>query len=347
MRIITAKKVWAQIKFDLIGKDSYRGVSLTYSWLANQFGHFSLAFITTFALYHILLHFTCIAKPAFWAGIGIAAAWFVFECFNFLGPLWLNKSKHATKNVQGGYTFQPEWKNIAYDTATDVLFFGLGAFSMSLSLAYDSTMLYILLALIAVALYPIRDWYLTKMYQQAAGYPFQFRLSQWNNTINEEQKQVIVDFVNTNETGKHLLIFGANNTGKTSLSVAIANERSIKHNTCSYTTAMKLISLFYEANIDINAPKSLDLWAWRNASLLIIDDVNPGVCTNSSIINSSVFGAFLNNQKFGSANIATMQNSSAIWVLGNGNCNDEISTNWVTMLTQIGVKQNNITCINL
>lgn len=347
MRIITAKKVWAQIKFDLIGKDSYRGVSFTYSWLANQFGHFSLAFVTTFALYHVLLLFTCIAKPAFWAGIGIAAAWFIFECFNFLGPLWFKKTKHATKNVKGVYTFQPDWKNIAYDTVTDVIFFTIGAFTMSVSLACNNIMLYTLLALIAIALYPIRDWYLTKMYQQAAGYPFQFRLSQWNNTINPEQKQVIIDFINTKATGKHLLIFGANKTGKTSLSVAIANERSIKHNSCSYTTAMKLISLFYEVNIDITAPESLDLWAWRNASLLIIDDVNPGINSNNSIIDPTTFLEFLNNPTFGNANIAAMQNNNVVWVLGNGNCEGGVSSDWVAMLTSIGVSSNNITCINL
>jgi len=347
MRIITAKKVLAQIKFDLIGKDSYRGVSLTYSWLANQLGHFSLAFIPTFALYHVLLRFTYIAKPAFWSGIAIAGAWFVFECFNFLGPLLFKKSKQATKNASGGYTFKPDWKNITYDTTTDVLFFTIGAFSMSLSLVYNTTVLYVLLGLILLVLYPIKDWYLTKMYQQAAGYPFQYRLSQWNNTINATQKQAIIDFVNTSETGKHLLIFGANNTGKTSLSVAIANERSIKHRSCSYTTAIKLMSLFYEEDIDVNAPKSLDLWAWRNASLLIIDDVNPGIETTNSIIHPETFFTFLNNQTLGNSNANALKNNSAIWVLGNSQSDEDISIKWVSILVQNGIEQNKITCIYL
>lgn len=345
MRIITAKKVLAQLKFDLIGKDSYRGVSLTYSWLANQFGHFSLAFITTFILHHILMCFTCIEEPAFWAGTSVAAAWFIFECFNFLGPLLFDKSKHATKNVSGSYTFQPDWKNIAYDTATDVLFFGIGAFTMSVTLAFDTTILYLLLALIVIVIYPIRDWYLTKMYQQAAGYPFQFRLSQWNNTISEAQKQTIIDFTQTIETGKHLLVFGANKAGKTRLSVAIANERSIKHKSCSYTTAMKLISLFYEPNIDINAPKSLDLWAWRNASLLVVDDVNPGV--DSTLIHPSIFLNFLANTLFCNDNIAAMKASNVIWVLGNGDGKETATDNWVKMLTQIGIEEDKITCIYL
>ena len=34
----TLKDIFSQLKADLIGKDSYRGVTLSYSWLANQLG---------------------------------------------------------------------------------------------------------------------------------------------------------------------------------------------------------------------------------------------------------------------------------------------------------------------
>lgn len=343
---ISSRKVLAQIKYDLIGKDSYRGVSLTYSWLANQFGHFSLAFVTTFGLYHLLQHLTCILNPAFWAGIGITAAWFLFECYNFLGPLLLKKSKQASKNKSGGYTFQPDWKNIAFDTATDVLFFAIGAFTMSNSLEHNSFILYILLGLIAAVIYPVCHWYLTKMYQQAACYPFQFRLSQWNKTITDVQKSTIIDFVNTTETGKHLLLFGTNNSGKTSLSVAIANEQSIKHKSCSYTTAMKLFSQFYEPNIDITDSNSLDLWVWRNAGLLIVDDVNPGLNIDSNLISATLFYSFLTNDTFGNDNKKALQNN-VIWVLGNNTPTDNKEQEWIDMLTQIGIEKTNIICLNL
>lgn len=346
MGTISAKKVIAQLTYDLIGKDSYRGVSLTYSWLANQFGHFSLAFVSTFGLYHILLCFECITKPSFWAGISVAVGWFLFEVYNFLGPLLFNKSKYAKKNISGNYTFQPDWKNVAYDTATDVVFFAIGAFTMSNGLEHNQPILYILLALIAIVIYPVRDWYLTKMYQQAACYPFQFRLSQWNKTVSDEQKATILDFVNTTETGKHLLLFGTNNSGKTSLSVAIGNERSIKHKSCSYTTAMKLFSLFYEPNIDITEPNSLDLWVWRKAGLLIVDDVNPGLTIDSNLINPSTFYDFMNNDCFGSANIKALQ-SNVIWVLGNNTPTDNKAQEWVDMLTKIGIEKSNIISLNL
>ncbi len=51
---ISFKRILKQLKADLIGKDSYRGVTLTYAWLANQFGHISLGFIPTFLVYYFI-----------------------------------------------------------------------------------------------------------------------------------------------------------------------------------------------------------------------------------------------------------------------------------------------------
>jgi hypothetical protein len=42
MKVIQAKYILQQLNFDLIGKDSYRGITLTYAWMANQFGHIAL-----------------------------------------------------------------------------------------------------------------------------------------------------------------------------------------------------------------------------------------------------------------------------------------------------------------
>jgi hypothetical protein len=110
---------------------------------------------------------------------------------------------------------------------------------------------------------------------------------------------------------------------------------------------MKLISLFYEPNIDVNAPKNLDLWVWRNASLLIIDDVNPGVPLSKALIHPSSFFSFLNNDSFGKDNLATMKKNNIIWVLGSGNCDDDIKETWINMLADIGIDIDNISCINL
>ena len=91
MKTITGRDIRNQLKSDLIGKDSYRGVTLTYTWLANQFGHISLGFIPTFILYIILSKYYNEESASILAAVFISGAWFIFETFNFLGPLLLSK----------------------------------------------------------------------------------------------------------------------------------------------------------------------------------------------------------------------------------------------------------------
>ena len=97
-RPITLANFFAQLKADLIGKDSYRGVTLTYSWLANQFGHFSLGFIPTLLLYLCFLKCYGADYAVRWAPVIVAAAWILFETYNFLGPL-LSKKQSKSKLV--------------------------------------------------------------------------------------------------------------------------------------------------------------------------------------------------------------------------------------------------------
>jgi hypothetical protein len=49
---IPFKRILQQLKAALVAKDSYRDVPLTYAWLARQFGHISLGFITAFLVYY-------------------------------------------------------------------------------------------------------------------------------------------------------------------------------------------------------------------------------------------------------------------------------------------------------
>jgi|GEM_PF-6513658 len=124
----TLKDILSQLKADLIGKDSYRGVTLSYSWLANLLGAFS--------------------------------AGYMFEPSAV--PLWAN-----------------------------------------------------LLLAILLIVFPGRDWYLTKIYQQKAIYPFQFRLSQWNFFMEPVQANLVKDYLKTAVKNKtHLLLFGAKTKAK-------------------------------------------------------------------------------------------------------------------------------------
>ena len=345
MGYINRQAIIGQLKKDLIGKDSYRGVTLTYSWLANQFGHFSLGFIPTIIIYSFLKSKPGIQHPELWAAFGVWSAWILFETYNFLGPLLLKVPTKRTVLNKGNYTFSPAWMNVAFDTLTDLIYFGMGALAASLVCHYHPGMLATLLILLLLVTYPAYYWYTTKMYVQNAEYPFQLRLSQWNQQIDDKNKAAVQEFLDNKEQGKHMLIFGSRGSGKTTLSIGIATEASIKNNCCSYVTAVKLLSLFFEKTAN---PQHLDkLWYWRNCNLLVIDDINPGQPVKGDIITTRLFYDLLNNVDCGPDNIRHIRDKNIIWVMGTDDPTNLLEQKWENLLQQIGVQKSNIVTVNL
>ena len=348
--IITSKQISKQLKADLIGKDSYRGVTLTYSWLANQFGHFSLGFLPSIILQKILLKHTHIATPAFVAAIIIAASWLLFELYNFLGPLLLNKHSTSPKlfiPAASKYVFKPAWANVAFDTFTDVCFFAVGAFTASLFGGIIAKEIYVICTLLIILMYPVRYWFITKMLMQYARFPVQFRLSQWKGNMEEQQNKTVLQYIATSKiaTGNHLLVFGALRTGKSLLSVGIATELAISQKACSYYTATKWYNLLALTNEEIIQAEDCDVWSWRTANVLVIDDVNPSDPLHKDFITPSDLKSFIENTKLSQENKADLKNKNVIWVMGKADAtNNEDS--WIQMLHQT-IGEVNIEVINL
>jgi hypothetical protein len=338
---ITGKNIYRQLIADLIGKDSYRGVTLTYSWLANQFGHFSLGFIPTFIGFLILKKYYPEDRAALKAAWIISAIWLTFEIFNFLGPLLFTK----LGNMKKAYVFQPAWGNIAFDTITDLSFFWVGAFISSMLCGFTPTALMVVVVLTVLMIYPAYYWYLTKMYLQAPSYPFQFRLSQWNTEkIPEEDIDLVRRFLDNRDQGMHLFVFGPKKSGKTSLSVAIATELSIRHHSAVYTSAMKLYCMFFEQ--DEHASEDV-LWTWRKASILVIDDINPGAPIKDDLITPERFLNFVDTFSTNDINRTVLKQTNVIWVLGDDDEARKLSDRWQGMLMSIGVPTEKMLSLNL
>lgn len=346
MSSISLREVRRQLKNDLIGKDSHRGVTLTYSWLANQFGHFSLGFIPTFILFLRLKTPGSEKQSAIMAAVYVSLFWLAFEIFNFLFPL-LSKVSYT---LQKKY-FKPAWKNIGFDTFTDLLFFWFGASVAGLTLSFFQTELWIstflLLASIVAAGY---YWFVTKIYLQTAQFPFQMRLSQFNKEISDENVDKVLQFRNKTDFGNHLLVFGAANTGKSSLSIGLATEFSIAHGKCYYTTVMKLFSMFFKPDDDDSRE---NLWTWRSASLLIIDDINAGDPVQPDIVTADKFLRFLRtdmikgSENLKKVNIDAFKEKNVIWVLGNEPDSISRQQKWDALFRELEVDDCKITVVNL
>ncbi|MCF8339825.1 MAG: hypothetical protein K9I82_02535 [Chitinophagaceae bacterium] len=338
----TAKMIFRQILNDLSGKDAYQGITLTYTWMANQFGHLSLGFFLTLILNFVFENVYKIPEPSLIGAICSTIFWIIFEMFNFLFPLLL--SRNSAKNNKKQYPFQPPWLNIAFDTFTDICFFGIGSCIAGLYLHTHLALLISLVALLFIALYPTYYWYLSKMYLQNAKFPFQFRLSQWMGSITNNDRKKLYQFLHQSSNGNHLFILGARKTGKTSLAVGLSSEFSITNKACYYVTAMKLFNILDVSEAELNEDKN-QIWNFRNSNILVIDDINPSLEDCPKLVTPTLFYTMLcSNENTRLENEKLLIDKNTIWVLGK---DFENLKSWMQMLEQFGVKRDNIFSINL
>lgn len=327
---ITFNEVWKTLHADLIGKDSHRGITLTYGWMANQVGHFSLGFIPTYITFLL----TDTPQISF---IIVAVFWLCFEFFNALSPLY-------KKEYKGNGIFPVQWGNLIFDTFTDLCFFWLGGFTFYILNAFNTSMFYVLLLAASALSLSIRYWFLVKLYQQNAFLPFQFRLSQWNAAIHSDNIYPILHMFSHTGQQKHLIVVGAKGKGKTTLMVGLANELAILKNKITYTTFSKWISLLEEDN-DTLKRTGLSLWKWTESEFLVIDDINPGAPINANKYSSSDILSYIERSE-SLRNKQSLQNMSVAWILGDFHPSDSLEQ-FKDVLLKIGVNENDIYLINL
>lgn len=334
---ITLKEIGKQLYWDLVGKDSQRGISLTYAWMCNQWGHIALGFIPAmFMGAYGDMHWWGLENIVI-AGLLISVIATVFEAYNYLWPLLTQRGKMS---------FEPDWMNVGFDTCTDLLFFYIGGLTAIQVLAsmYGIGIAdgygYALMGAGAAAFVIAGYWYTVKMYVQAAGFPFQFRLSQWMFAISERDKQAVLAVVKHKER-RHILVFGQESTGKTGLAVAIATEFAIRRTPALYTTACKMSDMFLATDAVLSA-RSRGLWTWRGAECLVIDDINTGNPV-PDIVTPEFLRPLICSGPLAGANTAALKQQTVIWVIGT----TDRRAAWEAFIAEIGIAPENILCIDL
>lgn len=328
---VPLKVIIKQLKKDLIGKDSHRGVTLTYSWMANQFGHFSLGFIPTYLLYLFLQNWFPIDSSAIYATVTVALHWTFFEAYNFIWPLI---------KLQRVNAFKSDYKNIGYDTFTDLCFFYYGGIIAFLTFSTINNIWLYTAILVAILIWSSRYWYLTKLCIQSAKFPFQSRLCMFTLPIDENSKKEILNFM-SDMKHNNLLIFGGHLTGKSTLAVSIATELAIKRISCYYTTFSKLLQMTNKSDEGI-LQHTKNINTWRTSSCLVIDDINIGN-GNCEIASPKNFLTCLTNTDYKNQNITAIRNQKNIWVVGDYKNSDK----WVNSLLKIGFNKNEILSVYL
>jgi hypothetical protein len=328
---VSLKDVMKVLHADLIGKDSHRGITLTYGWMANQVGHFALGFIPTCALVII-----CGYEPIhslFYVGL----FWLLFEIYNALSPLY-------KKEYKGNGSFRIHWTNLTFDTFTDLCFFWFGGFSFYMFMGTDQLKWLIFAAALVFLLICIRFWFLTKLFQQNAFLPYQFRLSQWDGEISIKNKEIVSWFLSNGHQPHHFIVYGGKGKGKTRLTVGMANELAIRHLRSTYTTLSKWVGLLQESDNELEKSK-ISLWKWTDSHFLLIDDINPGVPESANKFSAADLKKFVEFSN-GDRNKLALQKMSVAWVVGSNNETDTIES-WVKVVRELGLNEDQIHIIDL
>lgn len=331
MLAITLKDVWKVLHADLIGKDSHRGITLTYGWFANQVGHFALGFVPSYFL-HSCFNFTITHATLY-----TAIFWTVFETYNVLSPLY-------KKEYKGNKSFKVQWGNIVFDMFTDLCFFWIGCTLYYLSQVDNKQVLIIFISCLFLMLFSIRYWFLTKLYQQNALFPYQFRLSQWDVELQKNSIELITTFLKQKPDGQHFIVLGNKGKGKTRLMVGMANEFSIRHRKCTYTTMSKWASMLEEDDQTL-VETSFSIWNWSNAHFLLIDDINPGNPKDSNKTSSNE--TYMNIVRtHENRNVSALRTMNVAWIVGEC-CAGETPNDWKEMIHKLNVSLESIHIINL
>ena len=143
---------------------------------------------------------------------------------------------------------------------------------------------------------------------------------------------------------QHFLVLGNKETGKTRLTVGIANELAIKKKASSYVTLIKWINLLQQNDEEL-LKSQYSLWKWDDSDFIVVDDINPGNPQSANKFSANDVKGFILNE-FEVRNSHVIKEISMAWVIGELQENDTIDA-WIDMLIQMGVEKEEIKILDL
>lgn len=347
-QVVSGRELWRQALKDFGGKEVQNGYTLTYVWMANQLGHFTLGFLLSFLLVwlvQLLLPSGCCSLSPFSASprdvqlSGTLCAWAIaIAAVQALG--WVAKEIHDYRVARNGTLrniFDFNGWDVFRDAATAVAFIGFGiavAFSALLSWRLA---LWVFAGGLVLALIPARYWLQRKYCFQRGKLPFLFRLSDFEGRFRKpEQERSIDDLLAAPPNAhRHLLIFGETGTGRTGLAVGILTEHLFKVRRARYMTWAKFIET---ATYRPDTQEAEQAWPWQDSDIVVLDDVVKMV--GASVLDqpgqiAEQLGKLDEEHRDTTTRLGRR---STVWVLGAAS--EEAKDEWVQALAgALGVRQ--------
>jgi hypothetical protein len=355
---VTTKQVACQAVSDWFGKEVQNGYTVTYVWMTNQLGHFTLGFLFTFLVVWAaeLVHAHVSHAESLWLAPGDSGAIAPgdFRGWMLLIPalevlVWVVKEARdciiAVRDAKGN-PFRFDLGDVLKDALTAVWFISVGIAVAYLSFVSWLAAWIVFVAGLAIALVPAKYWLSRKMCFQQADAPFLFRLADFNSVFAPSPAVSVQDieaYADGDAALRHLLIFGETSSGRTSLAAAIVTEHTFLVRSGRYMTWAKFIENAQgpEPAVQDGAP----VWPWRKSDIVVLDDV-------VKVIDGKPITApaeIADNLRLLSPEARrALAERRTVWVLGPGGRAEMSPDRWIEALaTSLGASPDDFGCVEL
>jgi hypothetical protein len=314
-----------QAKADLWAKEVQTGYNATYSWMANQLGHFALGFIPVYVLMWVALASTLVDRiepwfgggSLFWAQFIIPVLWLAWFVYKEMGDV-----KDAVSDAKKQNLFPMDASDVRMDALTAVYFFGSGIIVAATQLAAswhkENHQWYwlpvgVFLGLLLLGLVPANYWLSRKKCFQQADLPYIFRLANFPPKIQDPAPGqaicAILDFASLQGAWRHLIVCGPLQSGKTSLVSAIGTEHTFQKGKVRYLATMDFLQ-FADLPSDPGSSEDRPLWPWKESNILILDDLDPGLKNGNVVDRATIISHLLGLQS-----LAELRALRTVWTV--------------------------------
>jgi hypothetical protein len=346
-RQVSLRDIWDQAVRDWTDKEVQRTYTTTYIWMTNQLGHFTLGFLVTFVFGWVAVLFGGpIPRDQFVRGwmLVLPAAQLV---------IWTGKELwdyHNAKKDADGTAFPLDGWAVILNVVTAIWFILCGIVVAYLSFISLYAALAAFYAGLVLSLLPAWYWLSHKLCFQKAALPYLSRLADFKggsfapplDGSPPKDVEKIVGFLFSQNRFRHLFIFGKAGTGRTTLAVAVATERTFAVRSARYMSwskfvedaqkkiaedvqkadhAQKKVVTDAQKEVVEGAQKKREppmqdgrlVWLWEESDIVVLDDVVKVVGAESTPVDDIVKD--LDRMPQVRKQLAARQ---TVWVLGPG-----------------------------
>jgi hypothetical protein len=315
---IKLSDIGQQVYTDVYGKEVQSANTYSYTWMADQAGHLFLGILLNFIFTLLLVHWP-FAWPEFSTRtaqlLGILLAACLTSYWEF--KAYWSSVRTATNKFALGKPL------LAANAGIAAGYMAMGAI-MAFGFWQDAPLnIGIVLAMALLAVLCAPWWIRQKIIWQKAGLPYLFRLAYAPPGFEVQNAEALQSFIDAGVPPggrpQQVVVAGPMGSGRTAIAAGIGTEFAFKNASVRYLGLDNLLEFAAEPPgsqlADSPGPVNIGYWPWRQAQIVIIDDIGPFIGIQAQDKDQALeqFKKILDGLR---AAAPALRRSHTVWVVG-------------------------------